>query len=81
MIPRNKLRMLEENEIELMKRNSEQALEADVYWISNASFVEELNKHQLFESIFLNNSVNNVSNTETTSSTPNDTNKSSSVQV
>lgn len=71
--------MLEENEIELMKRNSEQALEAEVYRISNASFVEELNKHQLFESIFSNNSVNNVSNTET--SMPNDTNKSSSVQV
>lgn len=70
--------MLEENEIELMNRKHEQALEKDRLRISSASFVEQLHKHQLFESIFANNSGHNVSDTETRP--PNDTNHSS-IQV
>lgn len=77
MISRNKLRMLEENEIELMNCKHEQSLEADRLRKSIASFVDGLDKHQLFESIFASNSGNNVSDTDTDTETKsNDTNKS-----
>lgn len=66
--------MLEENESELLTRRHEQSLEAELLRISNASFVEDLDKHQLFESLFASNSDNIVSDSET--SCPNDTNKS-----
>lgn len=52
---RNKLRMLEENESELAIRRHEQSLDADRQHISNESFLSDLDKHQLFESLFVNN--------------------------
>lgn len=73
MISRNKLRMLEENESELSIRRHEQSLETEQLRISCASFVEDLDKHQLFESLFASNSDNIVSDSETSR---NDTNKS-----
>lgn len=75
---RNKLRMLEENESELSMQTHEQSLEAERQRISSVSFVEDLDKHQLFESLFANNSDNNVSDTDTSI---NDTNKSSHIEV
>lgn len=75
---RNKLRMLEENESELSMQTHEQSLEAERQRISSVSFVEDLDKYQLFESLFANNSDNNVSDTDTSI---NDTNKSSHIEV
>lgn len=75
--------MLEENEIELTNSKHEQSLAIARTRLTSASFVEELDKHQLFESIFANNLGNNVSDTEGSMSSlaPIDTNKSSSVQM
>lgn len=65
--------MLEENESELSTWRHEQSLQVEILRISNASFVEDLDKHQLFESLFASNSDNIVLDIETS---PNDTNKS-----
>lgn len=73
MISRNKLRMLEENESELSIQLHKHSLEVELLRISVASFVEDLDKHQLFESLFVNSLDNIVSDSETSL---NDTNKS-----
>lgn len=65
--------MLEENESEQSTQRHEQSLEVELLRISVASFVEDLDKHQLFESLFANSFDNIVSDTETSL---NDTNKS-----
>lgn len=65
-IKRNKLRMLEENELELATKRHEQSLNAEQQHISNESFVNDLDKHQLFESLFVNNLDSNVMDTDST---------------
>ncbi|XP_055325496.1 dynein regulatory complex subunit 3-like [Sitodiplosis mosellana] len=72
-IYKNKLRMLEENESERSTQRHKQSLEVELLRISGASFVEDLDKHQLFESLFANSFDNIVLDTETSL---NDTNKS-----
>lgn len=54
--------MLEETESELSIEIHEQSLEAEQQRLSSVSFVEDLDKHQLFESLFANDCDNNVSN-------------------
>lgn len=73
MISRNKLRMLEETESELSIQRHEQSLEVELLRISVESFVDDLHKYQLFESLFGNSFDNIVSDTETSL---NDKNKS-----
>lgn len=65
--------MLEENESEQSTKRHEQSLEVELLRISVAGFVEDLDKHQLFESLFANSFDNIVSDSETSL---NDTNKS-----
>lgn len=67
--------MLEEIESDMLIQQHEQSIECELLRLSNASFVEDLDKHQLFESLFPNSFDNNiVSNTDETRQ--NDTNKS-----
>lgn len=53
-IKRNKLRILEENELDLATKRHEQSLDAERQHTSSESFVNDLDKHQLFESLFVN---------------------------
>lgn len=70
--------MLEQTELELPIQRHEQSLEAERQHISYMSFVEDLDKHQLFDSLFTNNYDNNVCDTDTIM---NDTNQSSHIDV
>lgn len=54
--------MLEDNESELAIRRHVQSLDAEHQHISTESFVNDLDKHQLFESLFINNSDADVCN-------------------
>lgn len=47
--------MLEENESELATKRHKQSLDAEQQHISSESFVNDLDKHQLFETLFVNN--------------------------
>lgn len=53
--------MLEETESEKSIEMRQQSVEDEQRRLSNDSFVEDLDKHQLFESLFANNSDNNAS--------------------
>lgn len=65
--------MLEENESELAIKRHEQSLDAEQQHISSKSFVNDLDKHQLFESLFVNNLDTDVGRMDTdTSSTKTD---------
>lgn len=52
--------MLEEKETELATERYGQSLDAEQQHISSESFVNDLDKHQLFESLFVNNPESNV---------------------
>lgn len=62
--------MLEEKESEVSIRRHEQSLEVELLRISRACFVEEIDKHQLFESLFRNSLDNTVSDSETSLNDP-----------
>lgn len=56
--------MLEESESELAIKRHEQSLDAEQQRISSESFVNDLDKHQLFEILFINDLDSNLLDTD-----------------